>query len=300
LLCAFVPDLFKEVAVRLKVILCCVLLPVAAAFTCLPGCARGYQAEPDYAPLKKQMEEFIAARKGSYGIYFQDLGSGKSFGIHENTPLTAASTVKLPMALYLYTLAAEGKLDWQTRVAYQQATDFEGGNGILRYIARDGDRYSLRTLNTLMLVLSDNIAFRMLARHLGRDNFRQFMLDLGGKTVYPGGKNLTTARDLGVYLQAVLDFVRRHPEEGKRLLDDLAHSIYHLGLPGELPENILVAHKEGDLEEGVANDAGVVFCRRPYLLVVLSSGVKDLDEGFRDIARLSKMAFDYQEKVAGN
>ena len=286
---------------RFKVIFIFALLPVAAALLCFPGGARGGQTEPDYTPLKKQMEEFIAVRKGSYGIYFQDLGSGKSFGIHENTPLTAASTVKLPMTLYLYTLAADGKLNWQTRVAYQQTTDYEGGNGILRYTARDGDRFSLRTLNTLMLVLSDNIAFRMLARHLGRDNFRQFMLGLGGKTVYPGGKNLTTAQDLGVYLQAALDFVRRHPEEGKRLLDDLAHSIYHLGLPGELPETILVAHKEGDLEEegGVANDAGVVFCRRPYLLVVLSSGVGDLDEGFRDIARLSKMAFDYQEKIAG-
>ncbi|MEW6275245.1 MAG: serine hydrolase [Bacillota bacterium] len=269
-----------------------------AAVTLFPGYGYGYQVEPDYTPLKKQIEEFIATRKGTYGIYFQDLGSGKSFGLNEDKPMVAASTVKLPMALYLNTLAVEGKLDWNTRVAYQQTTDYEGGNGILRYIAREGDRYSLRTLHTLMLTLSDNIAFRMLARHLGRDNFRQFMAGIGGKTVYPGGKNLTTARDMGVYLQATLDFARRHPEEGKRLLDDLAHSIYHLGLPGHLPENVVVAHKEGDLDEGVANDVGVVFCSRPYLLVVLAGGVKDLDQGFEDIAQISKMAYDFQEKLS--
>ncbi len=268
------------------------------ALTFSPGCVYSYQGEPDYTPLQKQIKEFIAARKAAYGIYFQDLGSGKAFGINEDRPMVAASTVKLPMALYLNTLATEGKLDWKTRISFRQTTDYEGGNGILRYAAREGDRYSLRTLHTLMLTLSDNIAFRMLARHVGRDNFVRFMREIGGKTVYPGGKNLTTARDMGVYLQATLDFVRRHPEEGQRLLDDLAHSIYHTGLPGHLPEDVVVAHKEGDLDEGVANDVGVVFCSRPYLLVVLSEGVRDLEEGFADIARISKMTYDYQEKLS--
>jgi len=262
------------------------------------GPAASFQQEPDYAPLKKQIEEFIAQRPGkAYGIYFQDLGSGKSFGINENNPMTAASTVKMPFSLYLSTLVAEKKISWDTRLTYQQFTDYEGGNGVLRYYAKEGDRYSVRALNTLSLTISDNIAFRMLARSLGRENFINFMKGLGGKTVYPGGRNLTTARDMGLYVQQILDFARRRPVEGNRLLDDLSHSIYHVGLPGLLPENIMVAHKEGDLDEGVADDAGVVFGSRPYILVVLSSGVKDLDEGFRDIARISKLAYDYQEKL---
>jgi beta-lactamase class A len=265
-------------------------------FSLLTICQRSTQAGPDYIPLKKQMEEFIISREATFSIYFQDLSSGKVFGFREDEPMAAASTVKLPMALYLNMLAVKGKLDWKTRVTYQKTTDYEGGNGILHSTACAGDHYSLRTLNTLMLTLSDNIAFRMLARHLGRDNFIRFMKDIGGKTVYPDDKNLTTAKDMGIYLQATLDFVRQHPEEGKRLLDDLTHSIYHTGLPGYLPDNIAVAHKEGDLDEGVANDVGVVFCSRPYLLVVLSSNVKDLDEGFQDIARISKMAYDFQEK----
>ncbi len=260
--------------------------------------AASIQQAPDYAPLKKQIEEFVAQRPGnSYGIYFQDLGSGKSFGINENNPMTAASTVKMPFSLYLSTLVAEKKISWDTRFTYQQFTDYEGGNGVLRYYAKEGDRYSVRALNTLSLTISDNIAFRMLARSLGRENFVNFMKGLGGKTVYPGGRNLTTARDMGLYVQQILDFARRRPVEGNRLLDDLSHSIYHVGLPGLLPENIMVAHKEGDLDEGVADDAGVVFGSRPYILVVLSSGVKDLDEGFRDIARISKLAYDYQEKL---
>lgn len=279
------------------------VLIFAISFAFLCSCsifhnwAASSQPEPDYTPLKNQMEKLINGKKSIYGIYFQDLGSGKSFGINDNQPMTAASTTKLPFSLYVNNLVMEKKLSWDTRLTYAQLTDYEGGNGILRYAAREGDQYSIRALNNLSLTISDNIAFRMMARHVGRDNFIRFMKELGGKVVYPEGRNLTTAQDMGCYLRATLDFARLHPEEGKRLLDDLSHSIYHVGLPGMLPENVVVAHKEGDLDEGVANDVGVVFCSRPYILVVLSSGVENLDDGFRDIAMISKIAYDFQEKL---
>lgn len=277
-----------------KLFLSVMLLIVA---TLLPAVARSGEAKTDYTPLKKEIEKLTSAKGVTYGVFFQDLSSGKNFGINEEKQMPAASTVKLPMSLYLNTLAIEGKMDWNNRIKYQKLTDFEGGNGILRYEAGEGDCYSIRALNTLTILLSDNIAFRMLARHVGRENFKKFLKDLGGKTVYPGDKNLTTARDMGLYLQGVLDFVRLHPEEGRRMLDDLANSIYHTGLPGQLPGQVVVAHKEGDLDEGVANDIGIVFSSRPYLLVILSSGLNNVEEGFAQIAQISKAVYDYQEKL---
>lgn len=250
----------------------------------------------DCTPLKKEMEKFIAGKKSNFAIYFEDLTTGRGFGINDQQPMVAASTIKLPMALYINTLVVEGKMNWHDRVRYQKHTDYEDGSGVLRYEARDGDTYSLRVLTNLAITISDNVAFRMLARHVGRPNFIALMKKLGGRTVYPGGKNLTTARDLATYIRATLEFARRHPEEGRRLLDDLAHPTFHIGLPGLLPPQVMVAHKEGDLE-GIANDCGVVFCQRPYILVVLSSGVKETREGFADIARLSKMAYDFQQSL---
>ncbi|MDK2887620.1 MAG: beta-lactamase class [Thermoanaerobacter sp.] len=252
--------------------------------------------DKDYIPLQRQMEKFIQTRKSTFAIYFEDLASGASFGINADKPMVAASTVKLPMALYINEQVVQGKMHWYDRVTYRKATDYEDGSGVLRYEARDGDTYSLRLLTNLAITISDNVAFRMLARHVGRPNFYAYMKELGGRTVYPGGKNLTTARDLATYVRATLDFARRHPREGQRLLDDLAHPSFHVGLPGLLPHHVMVAHKEGDLDN-VANDCGVVFCQRPYILVVLSSGVKDVREGFADIARLSRMAYDFQESL---
>ena len=252
---------------------------------------------PDYEPLKRQINDYIAGKPATFGIYFKDLISGRSFGINEREPIHAASLVKVPVVLYLNTLAAKGQVDWQEKIAYNSRTDYQDGAGVLQFSARDGDKFSLRVLANLSITISDNIANRMLMRYLGRDNIAAFMRSLGGETVFPNGQNISTARDMGLYIQAVLDFYEQHPELGRRLLDDMANPIYHVGLPGELPERITVAHKEGDIE-GVANDAGVVYGSRPYILVVMSKNIRDLDQAFADIARISRIAYDYQEQLA--
>ncbi|MGE5573845.1 MAG: serine hydrolase [Bacteroidota bacterium] len=252
---------------------------------------------PDYAPLEARLKAYTASQDASYGIYFRDLASGASFGINEHEPITAASTVKVPVVLYLNHLVASGKADWDDRVVYNSATDYQDGAGILQFSARDGDSYSLRTLANLAITISDNVAYRMLVRHLGKDNIAAFMRDLGGEMVFPEGRNITCAADMAKYVQGVLDFNRDHPGLGARLIDDMAHPIYHVGLPGKLPPELVVAHKEGDVT-GVANDVGVVFTSRPYILVVLSKDVTDIDEGFERIADISRMVYDYQQGVA--
>ncbi len=252
-----------------------------------------FAQKPDYRSLQQQLQEYVAAQPGVYGIYFQDLISGAEFDLNGDEPITAASTVKVPAVLYLNHLIAQDKLRWDDRVAYDSARDYQGGSGILQFAARDGDTYSLRVLANLAITISDNIAYRMLVRHLGKDNLARFMRDLGGQTVFPGGENITTARDMGRYMKAVWEFSRKYPAQGERFLDDLANPIYHVGLPGKLPPEVKVAHKEGDVW-GVANDVGIVFARRPYILAILSRGETDVDKGFTRIAEISRMVYDFQ------
>lgn len=253
----------------------------------------------NYAPLKQQIAGYLAGKKAEYSVYFEDLRTGQGFGINEHAWFHAASTIKLPAVLYLNQLAAEGRVDWQTKVAYEPETDWQAGAGALQFFGQAGEGYTLRTLQTLSLTLSDNIAHRMLVRYLGKDNIAGYMRSLGAEAAYPQGQAITTARDMGIYVRAALDLARRHPAEGKRLLDDLANTIWDVGLSGRLPEGVTVAHKEGDVS-GVANDAGVVFSARPYILVVLSNNQKDIDQGFRDIADISRMVWDFQEALAAS
>lgn len=254
------------------------------------------EKRPDFSPLRQQMLDYLATQPAEYKVYFKDLLSGQSFGLGEYDWMVAASITKVPTVLYLNSLAAAGKIDWQEKVAFQEQ-DRQGGAGILQNFVKPGDKFSLRVLANLSITISDNIAHRMLLRRLGRENVAAFMRSLGGQTVYPNGQNITTARDMAAYMEGVLDFYRRSPELGRRLLDDMANPIYHVGLPGELPDNVTVAHKEGDVS-GVSNDFGVVYGSRPFLFVVLSKGQADPEAGFQYIAHLTKLAYDYEEALA--
>ncbi|WP_338833156.1 hypothetical protein MHLNE_21040 [Moorella humiferrea] len=250
---------------------------------------------PDYSSLKKQIEDFLATQPGTYGVYFKDLISGQSFGINADMPLPAASTVKLPTVLFINHLVAQGKLDWQQKLVYNSATDYQGGSGILQFSVKDGDKLTLRTLTTLAITTSDNIAYNMLRNFVGKGSIASFMQSLGGQTVFPDGQNLSTARDMATYLQAALDFAKTNPD-GRRLLDDMANGIYNEGIPLMIPAGVTVAHKEGFVW-GSPADVGVVFGSRPFIVTVLSQGVEDPDHGFANIATIAKMLYDYQENL---
>lgn len=256
----------------------------------------GTETKPDYAPLRDQLAAYTAKTGVTYGIYFKDLKSGATIGINEDQVIHAASTIKVPIVLYLNTLVSQGKASFDTRVNYSSDRHYQTGAGVLQAAASEGDAYSLRVLSNLAITISDNVATNMLIDYLGLDNIKAFMRSLGASTVFPNDERMTTARDMGIYVQAVLDFAKLHPELGKRLLDDMAHSIYHVGLPGELPSDLTVSHKEGDVT-GVSDDVGVVYSKRPFIFAVLSQNQPDPIAGFSDIARLTRIAYDYQSRL---
>jgi beta-lactamase class A len=254
-------------------------------------------ALPSYDPLRQAIMGYTAVQPGTFSVYFEDLASGQSFGINESTPVPEASCIKVPVVLCLYEQVAAGRQGWRDRVAYQQAVDYESGAGALQMTAEDGNTFSLRCLATIAITISDNIAHNMLVRYLGPDKVMNFIQSVGGTdTTRPYGSATTTAKDLGAFMEAVYRFADQNPTQGRRLISDLANSIFHVGLPGELPPDLVVAHKEGSIS-GVVNDMGIVFSQRPFILTVMSQGTTDEDTGFHNIAAITRLAYDYQQQL---
>jgi beta-lactamase class A len=255
-------------------------------------------AVPDYEMLRQQVGAYLNTLPGAHAVYFQDLASGQEFGINDRAPMPPASSIKLPVVLYLYQQVAAGKLNWNDRVTYNQDRDYQTGAGILQFEARDGHTFSLRSLATICITISDNVALNMLVRHLGQDSVTAWLKSIVPDTEHPFGNGPSTAHDLGAFLEELIRFSRQQPEVGGQLLNDLAHTIYHVGLPGKLPPELVVSHKEGSMQ-GVATDAGIVFGRRPYILVVMSEDLPytDEEEGFVHIAEVSRLCYDYQQKL---
>lgn len=253
--------------------------------------------DPDYTQIQAQVEEYISgltAQGQEWGVFFKDLTSGKTFGVNPDLQVPAASTVKVPVVLYTSMLVSRGELSWNETMTYNTARDWRGGAGVIQYTAKDGDTFTIRELAEKSITHSDNVAWKMLERRLGKDNLINFMKEIGGQTVYPGGQNISTPRDNATYMEAALNFSKTDPE-GEKLMFDLANTIWNTGLNRYITE-VTVAHKEGDIM-GVANDVGVIYAERPYILSIMSKGHEDVEAGFERIGEISRMIFEYQNSM---
>ncbi len=247
---------------------------------------------PDYGPLVSSLRDKIGTFSADWGVFFKDLTSGKTFGIQEDMPVAAASTVKVPVVLYAANLVAQGKLSWNERLTYEASRDWRGGAGSMQFTAKDGDTFSIRELSEKAIRESDNVAWKMLERRLGLENIAAFMRDAGGLHVYPNWQNISTAKDLVTYMLATLRFAEERPDVGDDILHWLSNTIWNTGLNRFIDE-VEVGHKEGDVT-GVSDDVGVVYADHPYLIAIMSKGQDDVELGFERIGELSRIVFDYQ------
>lgn len=249
---------------------------------------------PDHYPsLEKQLRNYLAGTGGRFGIYLEDIPSGATLAIQADEPFVAASTIKVPLVLYLYTLAYQGRINLNEEMALA-AEDLEGGTGYLRFRGA-GHRCSLRDLAAASCLLSDNTAANALFRRLGRQNVYDFIAQLGARVVPtgPGNKNLTTPRDMALAWKALLDLALKTPQLGGEVLGYLAATPFDEMLAGGLPRHIAAAHKTGTYGTHVS-DAGVIFLPgRPYILAVYAEH-DEPDEAMRAIATVSRMVYRHQ------
>ncbi|NPV91300.1 MAG: serine hydrolase [Firmicutes bacterium] len=238
--------------------------------------------------LKIELENYIKNYKGQYGIYYYNIVTGEEFGINEADEYTAASTIKVPLNLYLYNNIKSGAVDPQGTIKYLK-DDYEGGTGKIQY-EKVGNTYTIDELSKFSIVLSDNVAANMLIRFLGIDNIKQYMRQVGG-VVVQDGQNVSCPKDMGLYMRLVYEFSSREGVLGQQLMDCFLNTQFNDMIPALLPTNIKVAHKIGN-QVGVVNDVGIVFSDRPYILAVMSKDV-DEKEAATVLPIVSKKVFDY-------
>ncbi|MBN8201492.1 serine hydrolase [Bacillus sp. NTK034] len=204
-------------------------------------------------------------------IYYENLSTGEKYSYNSSKIRPAASTIKLPLALFVYDLASKGKINLNEKLTYR-SHHYYGGSGVIQN-DRVGTSYTIRDLLKKCIVYSDNIAFIMLREKVGKSNFINYAKSLGGKTVYPSGMNVTSANDLSVYLKKVWNFAEKNPKYGNELLNLLANTAYKETIAPGLASN-KVAHKVGYIPKDlIYNDAAIIMDDQPYILVIMTTGI---------------------------
>ncbi len=263
--------------------------PKPTATTSKSGSRKGSQADsgPSDAPveaeltegkkgrLRDELQRIAQAYPANYGVVVFDPSSKETLAMGADQKFVAASLGKLPLLMALYRAAATGQVDLDDKISIQYSDVQAYGTGDL-YTYPLGYAMTLRECAEYLIKKSDNTAWKMLDRYLGRDYIRAELYRIGAHSTEYWIPNTTTPNDVLLMLQKISDPSYTTPDLSAEMLDLMANTDFEDRLPQTLPEGTRVSHKIGYFGSTFA-DAGVVFpkgahdTREAYFIVVIAS-----------------------------
>ena len=275
------------------------------------------QTAPDTAAAKQQvlwqkLEASITDvdrnLDGVMGVAIEDLNSGQKYLLRGDDVFPQASSIKIAVLAELYRQGQQGKLKL-TDLYTVKTADLVADSPIMNGLTPGVTQVTLRDLATMVMAVSDNSAANILIDRVGIENInslldslglahtrlRRKMMDL--KAASEGRENISTPSEMMTLLENVY--------RGKVLNKPLSEDFFRLlstkknsWIPRELPEDLKVADKEGELE-GVRNDSGIVFLEnRPYILSVMTTYLRRERDGEEAISEISLDAYRMFDRLA--
>ena len=173
-----------------------------------------------------------------------------------------------------------------------------------------GKKESIRNLVIDMIINSSNLATNLLIDYVGASNVQQKMKKLGAfdiqvlrgvediKAYRAGKSNTTTAKDLTIILQAILEGKAGNSASTEEMINILLDQNFNMKIPAKLPQNVKVAHKTGSIT-AISHDTGIIYPEnyKPYVLTVLTKGFNQQETAHNCIAEISKIIYDWYVKL---
>ena len=249
-------------------------------------------------------------------VAFVDLGSGATYFRNADSVFHAASTMKVPVLVEAFYAAREGRisLGQQLLLVNQFASIVDGSpyaldarvDGDTALYALIGQRVPIRDLARRMITRSSNLATNTMVAVLGAEQINATARKLGvtrslvlrgvedQKAFDRGMSNTMTARDLATLFVALERGQVAGPSDTRDMLDILLAQEFNEKIPAGLPPGARVAHKTGEIT-AVSHDGGIVYLpgRAPYVLVVLTRGVRNGTSSAVLIADVSRIVYEY-------
>ena len=136
---------------------------------------------------------------------------------------------------------------------------------------------------------SDNDSHHYLVNYIGKENLKQYGIDLGAPNTLKGTDNYgqTTVKDQIVYLKKLYELTKYNQNES--LKNIFLNSTWNLLKFNESPP---IMHKYGHWEK-VHHNVGIVLDENPYILVILTN---EGNGNFYNIMQtISKLVYEYHK-----
>jgi beta-lactamase class A len=296
-----------------------VLAALTAARHALPASSDAQEAGSGQRATVGALQDSIANRIAAFpgstvGVAYVDLGTGDTLLLNADSSMHAASTMKIPVMIEVLRRAQQGafSLDQGILLINQFKSLADGSpfsmiakdDGDTTLYSRIGERVPVRELLRLMIVRSSNFATNQLIELVGAARVTAGAHELGAthtqvlrgvedqKAFDAGLINTITAGDLATLLAAIERGTVLSPESSALMRDILLAQEFNDKIPAGLPPGTRVAHKTGEIT-AVSHDAAIVYPpgRKPYVLVVLTRGIRDGKQSAALIADISRLVY---------
>jgi beta-lactamase class A len=273
------------------------LSSVLLVSTCLAQGAPSAKQKVLWQKLESKIEQVDRNLDGVMGIAIEDLTTGDHYFLREDEVFAQASSIKITVLANLYLQAQQGKLKL-TDLYTVQSSDLVPDSDIMNGLTPGVTRVTLRDLATMMVAVSDNSATNVLIDRVGMQNvnamldsqglshtrLRRKMMDL--EAAKQGRENISTPREMMTLLDAIYHGKLLNKESTEDFFKMLSTNKQSF-IPRDLPPDLKVANKPGELE-AVRNDSGIVFVEgRPYVICVMTGFLRNEREGEEAITKVS-------------
>jgi len=289
-----------------KTLLACVLF----LYTCLAQTAAPSPGKQKilWQKLEASIQEVDQHLDGVMGVAIEDLATGDHYFLHEDEVFAQASSIKITVLADLYLQVQQGKLKLTDSYTVQSA-DLVPDSDIMGGLTPGVTRLTLRDLATMTVAVSDNSATNVLIGRVGMQNvnaildslglthtrLRRKMMDL--QAAKEGRENISTPREMMTLLDAIY--------HGKVLNKDSTADFFQMlstnkssFIPRDLPADLKIANKPGELE-AVRNDSGIVFVEgRPYVICVMTAFLRNERDGEEAISKVSLEAWRMFDRLS--
>ena len=207
-----------------------------------------------FEDINNSIVKYVKEHNYDVSIGYYNLITNKKFLYRENKIYYGASLIKTLDAIYLYD---NNLINDSTKSDVEKA-----------------------------ISVSDNNAHQYLVNYIGRDNLKNYGINLGAKNTLAGDDNFgnTTVNDQIVYLKKLYNITKNNEELKSFFINDYGN---YLKI-----NNLSVMHKYGYYGQ-YYHDVGIVLDNEPYIIVILTNHGNDNKQEI--INNLANLMYKYHK-----